>query len=217
LACEQGRESGKASFPAVRRIADDDPRVLHLRRFLGLDRHGGAPFPSEVPQPGETLHNPSETTGEASGSPTKPGTHQLRRMLYELADGWRPYTANLRQRQCGRVRINQSIELMRRPDGAHFVGVLRCRSKSCPTCIAVRRAKAADEISRVAELAATAGYFVYMATFTIRHGARMTLERTGHGIRPSGSFARRSRTARTVGTPISTYFSSCQSAQVSMS
>jgi hypothetical protein len=84
---------------------------------------------------------------------------------------------------CGIQRIDQSVEVLRRPDAAHYSGLLRCRAKACPSCVAVRRLKTAEEIAKVAELARGAGQHLYLVTFTIRHGLNMTLEKTGHGIR----------------------------------
>jgi hypothetical protein len=84
---------------------------------------------------------------------------------------------------CGIQRIDQSVELLRRPDAAHYSGLLRCRAKACPSCVAVRRLKTAEEIAKVSELARAGGQHTYLVTFTIRHGRGMSLELTGHGIR----------------------------------
>lgn len=129
-------------------------------------------------------------SAQGTGAPPK---RQLRRNLYRYLDSFRDHTRRPRVAKCGHVRCAEKVGLFvgqRGEDGhaaASFGGLIKCRSKSCPLCIARRRAQYAEEILRVAQLwtedhklPSTA---TYLATFTIRHGMGDRLEDIGIGVR----------------------------------
>lgn len=115
----------------------------------------------------------------------KVGSKALRRTLYQLQDSYRLYSAKPRVSKCGHTRCSSDVAVQAGPDGASYAGLIRCRAKACPVCLAKRRSRYADEINAVAEAwARRQGHRVtYMATFTIRHGMDAPLALTGHGVR----------------------------------
>lgn len=107
----------------------------------------------------------------------------FRRRLYALQQAFREHSANPRVGKCARVRVMlDAIQIRGGGSNAAFSGLLKCRTKSCPVCLARRRSEAAELVSGVVRQLAPDTQ-PYLATFTVRHGSRDSLERTGHGIR----------------------------------
>ena len=84
--------------------------------------------------------------------PTSTRTPNLRRELYRLADAYREHAVAPRVGKCGHVRHAHSVEISLAGKRAQLGGLIRCRSKACPVCLAHRRADYADQIRMVAEL-----------------------------------------------------------------
>ena len=60
---------------------------------------------------------------------------------------------------------------------AHLGGLMRCGSPwSCPVCAAVISERRRGEVAKAIEWAKAAGYQVVLSTFTLRHGAKDSLE-----------------------------------------
>jgi hypothetical protein len=140
------------------------------------------------PELAAKLHEPAE-----KGEP-------LRRRLYRLLDAYREHSVGgkpkpdgsrtYRLQKCGRVRHEDDVAMSRRPDDGRgkprgkLAGLIRCRTKACPVCVAHRRSQYAEEIAKVVDLfCAEHSTAPYMATFTIRHGMADPLELTGAGVR----------------------------------
>lgn len=122
-----------------------------------------------------------------AGETPKPPTKALRRKLYQLADAYRPHTRRPRVAKCAHTRASGMVGVEQRQAdrSASFAGLVKCRCKVCPPCLARRRSQYAEEILRVTDLWAEANGHsgVYLATFTIRHGMGDSLETTGLGVR----------------------------------
>lgn len=78
-----------------------------------------------------------------------------------------------RLRNCGHLRYQKHVDVLRSGSARYYVGVCRCRSRMCPVCWIARRAQLAHEITYVVAARGAATRRVpLLATFTIRHGAR---------------------------------------------
>lgn len=143
----------------------------------------GAPQVAENAGPGElekNLHNASEP---ANTPPERSG--RLRRELFGLRDAWRPHTHRPRIAKCGWTRAAAAVAVRTVDGSSAYAGLIKCRSKACPVCLAARRSAYASEILRVCEIwqRTQSHHGVYMATFTIRHSNGDALERIGPGVR----------------------------------
>lgn len=149
---------------------------------------------------GHNLHNVSASDAKAwwladTGAPETPEperhTPKLRRLLYRLSEAYREHAIAPRVAKCARVRCDRQVAIpLHTREGkqaASFQGLIKCRSKACPVCLAVRRSKYAEEILRVAKLWTddhrSGRTATYLATFTIRHGTGDDLTTIGHGVR----------------------------------
>lgn len=134
---------------------------------------------------------------KAAGLPKGGGD---RRRLFDLLDSYRTHaTGKPRQRKgvtypprltcCGHQRHGASTSLLQLGQGdelrTQWRGVIRCRSKGCPYCLAIRKSGDGEIIKRVAAahhdcfgLSAT-----LLATLTIRHQLEDSLADTWKGVR----------------------------------
>lgn len=118
-----------------------------------------------------------KNSGESEVSP------HLRQRLFRLLDGYREHTSIERLAKCGRVRHDLEVTGRFHDGRGRLAGLIRCKSKSCPVCLAQRRSEYAEQITRVTELWREDHGPVYMATLTIRHGWSDDLPTTAHGVR----------------------------------
>lgn len=118
----------------------------------------------------------------------------LRRRLYRLLDAYRPH-APKRTALCGRVRHGFSVTVAKGADGrASLHGLIRCRSKGCPVCVANRRSRNADLVARTirewskanARTAASGDAGspeAYLLTLTVRHSWGSNIATLGPALR----------------------------------
>lgn len=166
-----------------------------------LAPRGNSPEISGAPRElGHNLHNVSRPVDypwwlydTGAPEPQEPERHtpKLRRTLYRLSEAYRDHALAPRVAKCARVRCDRQVAIpLHTRDGkaaASFQGLIKCRSKACPVCLATRRSKYAEEILRVAGLWTddhrSGRTATYLATFTIRHGTTDDLKTIGHGVR----------------------------------
>lgn len=169
------------------------------KRCGGTSQAAGRPAPPPPESSRFGTERPSswgaKRTGEGSGAPRsgalgpadsgEVSAGHLRRELYRLQAGWRPHTREERIAKCGRVRVRaDGVRIELEGGKSSYKGLVRCRSKACPVCVARRRSDYAWQVSDVAaQLHAEGRPRPYLLTCTIRHGFSDDLETTGHGIR----------------------------------
>lgn len=114
----------------------------------------------------------------------------LLRKLYRLQEAWRPFTIAKRLIDCGRVRVDNCVDVERlgaREKGStsiQFRGLKTCRTKACPVCYQRRKAKHNAEASAVIlRWRKARGTDPLFATLTVKHAWSDSLETTGRGIR----------------------------------
>lgn len=173
--------------------------LLGFRPALGARKRCGGSVQAAPPAAGRSSAHTEPafragilSAGNEPGAPVQDvgartaGARQLRRSLYWLLRGWQKHSQEPRVAKCGRVRIRRDdVQIHRGKNGrCNYSGLMRCKSKSCPVCVAERRGRYAWQINDVAgQLRASRGVVTYMATFTLRHGVSDSLTETGHGIR----------------------------------
>lgn len=114
---------------------------------------------------------------------------QLVRKLYRMQEAWRPFTITQRLIECGRVRVDNCVDLERigtRGGSAsvQFRGLKTCRTKACAVCYQRRKAQHHAEADGVIkEWRRTRGTDPLFATLTIKHAWSDSLDVTGRGIR----------------------------------
>ena len=139
-------------------------------------------------------NNPTAQLEPAPASETaKARKHRLRRVSGELLGG------EHRTAKCGCTRCAEVVTVNANAYGkAGFKGVSTCGSIwTCPVCASKIAARRSVEVQELAKAHQSAGFSVYMATFTINHGLgddvrglRTTLSECWDQMTRSGSMKR---------------------------
>jgi hypothetical protein len=115
---------------------------------------------------------------------------ELVRKLYRLQEAWRPFTIAPRLVECGRVRVDNAVDVERIGDrdrgsaSIQFRGLKTCRTKACAVCYQRRKARHNAEASAVIDAWSKArGTDPLFNTLTVKHAWSDSLETTGRGIR----------------------------------